>query len=369
MGELYNIEDDKRFIEKVDRITSEKSEILSYHIGLSSCLIVHTLYLILFYTNGYKEMAIFNIFSVLFYLLTVISVRFIKKRIKLVIYTLIEIIIHASAATFFVGWAPDFGMFLLMIIPILFLMPSSHRSLPFVMMIISLFLYGILRFLYDEPESTKYNLYGTKEGNTFYIINIIVGIFVLVYTTAIYTINNMYTECKLRIQTEQLRIMASIDTLTRLNNRRSMNDYLKDMKAKSKASGKNYVLGIGDIDNFKRVNDTYGHEMGDEVLIAVAATLKEKAPKSACVARWGGEEFLIAIPNSNLDEGVKYAENLIKAIEQIRFKHEDKEFNVTLTLGICEGHPKDVIDNVISTADNRLYKGKKAGKNRVEYTD
>ena len=360
---------DKRFIEKVDKFTTEKAEILSYYVGLSSCFLVHIVYLLLFKNNGINEMAVFNVFSVTFYFITVLLIKLIKNRITLVFLTIIEIIIHASVATYFVGWAPDFGMFLLMVIPILFQMPSRSKRLPFVIMVISLSLYGILRYYYDEPDSTKYNLYGTRIGNIFYVINILIGAFVLLYTVSMYTITNTYTECKLRVQTEQLRIMAAIDTLTQLNNRRAMNDYLKDMKAKSKASGKNYVLGIGDIDNFKRVNDTYGHEMGDEVLIAVAATLKEKAPKSACVARWGGEEFLIAIPNSNLNEGVKYAENLIKAIEQIRFKHEDKEFNVTLTLGICEGHPNDVIDNVISTADNRLYKGKKAGKNRVEYTD
>lgn len=360
---------DLLFIEKIDRLISRKIQFFAYFFALAACLAAHILYLVLFTVAGIKEMAIFNIFSVLFYSLTIVLVSRVRERIYLVYAALAEIIIHASVATACVGWVPDFGMFLLMIIPIAFLMPGKNKKAPFVIMLASILLYGVLKYLYRDSGFTVYNIDNTSYATVFYIINILVGSFVLVYVTTIYTFINLYNESRLRVQNEQLRIMASTDPLTQLSNRREMNRKLTEICLKSRESGKKYVVGIGDIDNFKNVNDTYGHDYGDIVLSAVAEVITGNLPPSGSAARWGGEEFLFVIPDSDIGEGMTCADRILEEIRRHEFKHEDAGFNVTMTIGICEGLPDDIVDKVVSRADSRLYKGKRNGKDHAEYTD
>ena len=360
---------DLKFIEKIDSMTSKNIEFFAYFIGLASCFAVHILYFTMFAVNGIREMAYFNIFSILFYAVCILLIRKVKVKITIVYAAIAEIIIHASLATVCVGWGPDFGMFLLMIIPITFLMPNKQKNIPFVFMFSSLLLYGVLRYIYNDPNSSVYDLEHTKIGLIFYVINIFIGTFVLVYATTIYTIMDRYTECMLRVQNEQLRIMALVDPLTRLSNRRAMGENLKLVSSGSQQSGKKYVIGLGDIDNFKKVNDTYGHDYGDTVLSEVALILTEKIPENGYAARWGGEEFLFVIPESEVMDGFECAESIISSVRSHRFVKGKTEFFVTMTFGVCEGCPDDDVDKIISCADKRLYKGKNNGKNHTEYTD
>ena len=166
-----------------------------------------------------------------------------------------------------------------------------------------------------------------------------------------------------------LKELASTDPLTKLSNRREINRRLEQVYLESKNSGKSFVVGIGDIDNFKRVNDTYGHDMGDVVLAAVAGTIGNNIPETGCASRWGGEEFLFVLPNTDINGGKECADKIISLIRAQTFTLEDKIFSVTMTVGIYECTSEDSLDNVISRADSRLYKGKHNGKDHTEYTD
>ncbi|MCR5796541.1 MAG: GGDEF domain-containing protein [Eubacterium sp.] len=362
-------EKDIAFVNKYDSLMSTKYEFSLYFIGLASCLGVHIMYLILFSKCGIKEMAYFNIGSVSFYALMLILVKFINNKSIIVYLSIAEIIAHASAATIFVGWKPDFGMFLLMIIPLLFLMPTRITIVPFIFMFISIGLYGALGFLCHDDRFVIHSLEHDKMGTTLYIINIVIGAFVLFYVTTIYTILNHYTQSKLRAQNEQLLVMATVDPLTQLHNRRAMGDTLSKVSIESQESGEKYVLGIGDIDDFKQVNDTYGHDYGDSVLSAVASIISDNLPQGGYAARWGGEEFLFVLPASNLESGVRFADKIIESIRAYKFNKGDIEFGVTMTFGVSEGHPEDDIDRVLVNADKRLYHGKATGKNHTEFLD
>ena len=364
---MYNNEQYKKdlaHIGKIDAMISRKIDLIAYFFALSACFAAHTLYLALFAAAGVRFMMYFNIFSVTFYLVTILLVNRVKDKQRLVYAALAEIIVHAAAATVCVGLIPDFCMFLLMIIPLAFLMPNKNKKMPFIIMFVSVPLYGFLRFWLRDPKNAIYDLGDNSYASVFYIINIIVGSFVLIYVASIFTVMNRYTECRLRVQTAQLREMASTDPLTKLVNRREISKKLAEIAE----SGRGYVLGIGDIDNFKRVNDTYGHDMGDSVLSAVAGIFSDGLPESGCAARWGGEEFLFVIPDSGLEDGLDHAENIIQSVSKRVFNFEGQEFSVTMTVGLCDGLPGENIDKVITCADGRLYKGKRSGKNRVEYT-
>jgi hypothetical protein len=190
-------EKDILFIERIERLISRRIEFLAYFFALSACLAAHTLYLVLFYMAGIKDMVIFNVFSILFYASTIVLVKRVKEKLNLVYASIAEIIVHASAATACVGWTSDFGMFLLMVIPIAYLMPNKNKKAPFIVMGVSIILYGILKYIYRDPGYTVYNIENTPYETVFYAINISIGSFVLIYVTTIYTYMNRYTECRL----------------------------------------------------------------------------------------------------------------------------------------------------------------------------
>lgn len=152
-----------------------------------------------------------------------------------------------------------------------------------------------------------------------------------------------------------------IDPLTGLQNRFYLN--LIETKLKN-LRGKAGVI-IADLDNFKKINDIYGHGFGDKVLVEVARTLRQNIKITDEAIRYGGEEFLIVLYRCSLDSAKKVGERLRKKIEEIRFE-DFPEVKVTASFGIAEFVGSKDLERVIEEADKALYKAKRLGKNRVE---
>lgn len=156
---------------------------------------------------------------------------------------------------------------------------------------------------------------------------------------------------------------AQLDFLTGLNNRRSMFDQIKlnDTEAKSLDT----TLIMADLDHFKQINDTYGHDHGDAVLIQVSGLIKSSLRGTDIVARWGGEEFLVLLPKTNSEQGIIVAEAIREAIANRPVTHDGVEHKVTLTLGIASYNTNSNFEETIQRADKALYEGKQLGRNRV----
>lgn len=167
---------------------------------------------------------------------------------------------------------------------------------------------------------------------------------------------------------EKLNYMAFRDGLTGLYNRRYViGDLLEDIK--DHAGEEKNVLILADIDDFKKVNDTYGHEAGDTTLVCVA-NIFEAICRKHKVIRWGGEEFLIVLFDVTEDEAYRLSENIRKEIGQFRILCEDKEFSCTITMGLKVYQEEEGVEENINCADKALYYGKRHGKNRcVWYED
>ncbi|WP_419765897.1 MAG: GGDEF domain-containing protein [Arcobacter sp.] len=167
---------------------------------------------------------------------------------------------------------------------------------------------------------------------------------------------------ELEISNKKLEKLASTDGLTKLLNRTKLNDSLEtEIK---RASRFKHIFGviILDIDYFKSTNDTHGHNVGDKVLEEFASILKTKTRVTDIVGRWGGEEFVIICPQTNIEGIKKLAEELRYAIESNSFSiigQKTASFGITL---YCEG---DTIKSLISRADKALYKAKEEGRNKV----
>lgn len=161
-----------------------------------------------------------------------------------------------------------------------------------------------------------------------------------------------------------LRNLIVKDSLTDLYNRRYCNQNLKNISEQYIKTGEPYTLAIADIDFFKKVNDTYGHIAGDEVLVSVAQIMKKSMAGKGFAARWGGEEFLLVYTGCDMETTLTYLEMLVEAIREMCVEYGDKVIKITISIGVATGNG-DSVDKVLCTADNRLYHAKKEGRDRV----
>ena len=158
---------------------------------------------------------------------------------------------------------------------------------------------------------------------------------------------------------------ARIDELTGLYNRRGMKEQLQKEISRSTRTGRPFTVAMGDIDHFKNINDTYGHHCGDYVLAALSGLLKSTMRSHDLLSRWGGEEFLILLPDTDLEYGKIIAERLRQVIEQHYFEYEGKSIQLTMSFGIHAPKVTNEIEALIKEADESLYEAKKQGRNRV----
>ncbi len=169
---------------------------------------------------------------------------------------------------------------------------------------------------------------------------------------------------------QQLERLAITDELTGLANRRRFNDYLERECQRAAWEKRPVSLVLGDIDYFKRYNDHFGHQAGDECLKAVARAIKQAARReNDLAARYGGEELAVILPNTHLQGAVEVAERVRLAVLQLQIPHPLSEASewVTLSLGVAELVPNGdaVVDRLIRLADDGLYLAKSGGRNRV----
>lgn len=174
-------------------------------------------------------------------------------------------------------------------------------------------------------------------------------------------------EQNLRDVNNKLRQMASTDTLTSLPNRRTMNEHLTMLAYNYERSNQPFVIAIADIDLFKKINDTYGHDAGDYILQSVSAIFRNTMEGNGMVARWGGEEFLFAFENASGNQAKNILEGMRNQIEKTNFQYKDEVIKVTITLGIEDYSVVSGVEATISKADSKLYRGKSEGRNRVVY--
>lgn len=159
-----------------------------------------------------------------------------------------------------------------------------------------------------------------------------------------------------------LRDLVERDPLTTLLNRRSGRKLIDKLFEQHKA----YTVAMADIDHFKHINDGYGHACGDMVLKELSAVLKEDVKEiNGFVSRWGGEEFLIVMPGSSLDEAKEFLEKLLNTVRNTEYVWEGNKIPVTITIGAAEMINGETPDNTISRADHLLYAGKESGRNRL----
>ncbi|MDW7971852.1 MAG: diguanylate cyclase [Thermodesulfovibrio sp.] len=174
----------------------------------------------------------------------------------------------------------------------------------------------------------------------------------------------VFTDINERKEMEkQLYTLSISDTLTSLYNRRYQLEMLRNAKNKADRYGEPFSILMIDIDNFKSINDQYGHNMGDLVLKKVSNIFIKNVRASDIVSRWGGEEFLILLPNTQLDGALTIAERIRSQVEAINIETLPK---ITVSIGVTSYKISETIEKLISRADKALYEAKISGKNNVK---
>jgi diguanylate cyclase (GGDEF)-like protein len=234
--------------------------------------------------------------------------------------------------------------------------------------------YSVLGYAGDSHDP------GELAANLALLSRIIFGSGVLLATGSIFGIFFIYPlirtqvreETKLRAMTaslsarsETMEHAALTDSLTGMQNRRYFDDALREYLEEFRRIGKPIGLLILDLDHFKSVNDSHGHDVGDEVLRVVSSCLREFTRYHDVVARLGGEEFAVVAPNMDNDMLIKLAERIRKAIASLTVTTGNVRLRVTTSVGLAVWDGKEDADEFFRRADRMLYEAKRLGRNRV----
>ncbi len=164
---------------------------------------------------------------------------------------------------------------------------------------------------------------------------------------------------------DELEQLALLDSLTRIGNRRYLEMTLESKLAETARYNTQIAIFFMDLDNFKDVNDAWGHDVGDEVLKVVAKTLNAVIRPMDILGRWGGEEFIAAATNVNRGTARSIAERFRKLIEESSVPVGDQRVTFTISVGATIAKPSDDLASIVKRADKQMYEAKKAGKNCV----
>ncbi len=240
--------------------------------------------------------------------------------------------------------------------------------------VLTLHAYGVLFSVADMPSQPE------RYEGVAYLSKLLFATGVLLTTATFFGMFFIYPlirtqvkeEDKLRAMTvtlsarsQTLEHAALTDGLTGMQNRRYFDDALKEYLDEFRRIDKPVGLMIVDLDHFKLINDTHGHDVGDEVLRAVANCLKDMTRYHDVVARLGGEEFAVVAPNMDSDMLVRFAERIRKAIASMAVLSGNVRLKVTASVGLAVWDRKETAENFFRRADQQLYQAKKTGRNRV----
>ena len=173
----------------------------------------------------------------------------------------------------------------------------------------------------------------------------------------------------LQAKNEELHKASTHDQLTGIPNRRLILKRIEEAAAQAKKNGRTFSLAVIDVDDFKSINDQFGHDVGDRVLIRIAHVLSKGIRARDVCARWGGEEFMLFLPAVAGSQAVQVAERLRREVEQLLFNELHLAVKSSISIGVAEHQLNSKSSDTITRADHALYQAKRSGRNKVELAE
>lgn len=265
-----------------------------------------------------------------------------------------EVVTHAVIATLLLG--PNFGFhFYLWPISILIaLNPNTALTRSAVFALMAILLFGCLSTFVETDRSGEY---ATSIMKLIFFSNILVAGFSMILTGLM--VRRMFS-----LQSQVLQQHARTDELTRLYNRRYILEFLQITENNRRRNRIPYCVCICDLDHFKQINDNFGHDTGDTVLVNFSEFLQKSLRQTDCVARWGGEEFLVVLTNTGGKSARNTINTLLTRLRTDKRIETGKGMYLSMSVGIAEAGDNISVDELVIRADKALYDAKSAGRDR-----
>ena len=328
------------------------------------CL-VHVTLLVIFSVAGVNPLVRFNVASVIIYVIGLISCKF-GRVMPVYISIIVEVTVYTIFSTYYIGLKCGTYCFLFSIVPIIiyfgcFLFKGARRWSIVLMLAINFAVFVVLYVIFTKREPIYELTPDTR------LLLVIFSSFVMIFSTIFYNTIYIYANereiVNLEEKNKQLSVDAHEDVLTTLLNRRGFLPLIEPMIKVT--SSEEFCVAFIDIDDFKVINDSYGHEAGDEVLRHIT-TLMRKEMHDCDICRWGGEEIVILMKGYDMETAKERLEALRKSIETIPTAFFNKQIFVTITIGLEKYSKKyKTPEEIIKAADKRMYYGKQHGKNML----
>lgn len=271
----------------------------------------------------------------------------------------LEIISFVTVSTLLFGWDAGFHAYLVALASLVYFNPFKKKRVMY------LFSAGEAVFFFCLKLYTMYFQPVLKVGSNMldvlYLLNFAGCFIVVVCGAAVSKVSADTNEKRLERKTRSLQNQADHDPLTHLWTR----SYLVKQYHHVLEKGIPFSVVMCDIDDFKKINDTYGHNCGDYILENIAGMIQRNSPKDAIVTRWGGEEFIILLEDCDILKSRPLVENIREKVAETEFSYEGNSLRVTMTFGISTSMEQTEMKKLIELADARMYAGKQNGKNCV----
>lgn len=323
-------------------------------LSLGLALFTHACFILLFVLLGSTTLSLINVGSVLCYSVCIALAR---QRRYGIMMTLVwfELLTHATIATAIMGWESGFHYYALFLVTVTFVGTRTRKQTMIARAAALICLYvGLSAWAESNPafgEVSKSTAYALR------LFNMVVSLGGLAF------LSYYYAETVRRVENE-LHALATTDTLTGLNNRRRLLEIADYELLRTGRSNSPLSVIMCDIDHFKHINDKFGHASGDQVLVQVTGLMQKSIRQQDTLCRWGGEEFVILLPETAMQEAVSIAERMRLSIAEVGDTPQALT-PVTITLGVAQWRSSETIQECIDRADEAMYIGKRAGRNRT----
>ena len=303
---------------------------------------------------GATYLAITNAISTVIYIILLITAKPGSDRNIMIAF--IEIMIFSVICEILTVGSCGFIYYPLGMVAVIFHLVSTTRAKKTMLQVMSIIgtfiIYLIVMTDYVPIKNIATDLGYHKPFIVF--SNLLVALITMVYVSYLYITEQEQNRAILEYNINH-------DQLTGLYNRRFFYSAIETIKR----STKEFSLAMVDLDNFKKINDTYGHEIGDAVLKDLSDILMSSMGENDIAVRWGGEEFILFMPGTDIDSAEKKLEKMQSSIREHQVNFAGKSISFTATIGLAAGDDLQEYEQVINTADQMLYYGKNNGKNRI----
>ncbi len=324
---------------------------------------VDILFFVLFHFLHSPFLAWMNVVSVALYASAYALLQR-RQNVLALVLIWVEVLGHAAIGTMLIGWGAGFHYYLMMFIPAIVVSNAPRgRAVLLVLMLLAFYL-GL------DMASEAYGPWAPLSRWDIHVVNAFnVAIVFAMFSYVAHVYRNAVVNAEKR-----LHQLATRDSLTGLSNRRHFLALAEHAIARSHRHQRPLALVLIDIDHFKQINDIHGHDAGDKVLVRVGELLRRTCREEDIVARWGGEEFLLMLPDNDRTGAEKLAERFRIVAQDQRLALEPRAADTVITeqgiaftvsLGVAEVRPYEALNDAIARADKALYSAKAGGRNRV----